>query len=98
VQIKLLQILQERTFSPVGSHDRLRFHGRVIAASIRPLNELRQQGVFRDDFYFRLCSRIITVPPPRQRLQEEPRELEILVTSILKRILGPVDDFMAPLV
>jgi hypothetical protein len=98
VQIKLLQILQERTFSPVGSHDRLRFHGRVIAATNRPLNELRQQGVFRDDFYYRLCSDIITVPSLRQRLQEEPRELELLVTSILKRMLGHGGDFMTPLV
>jgi transcriptional regulator with AAA-type ATPase domain len=98
VQIKLLQILQERTFSPVGSHDRLRFHGRVIAATNRPLNELRQQGVFRDDFYYRLCSDIITVPPLRQRLQEEPGELELLVAGILKRMLGPAGDFMAPLV
>jgi len=88
VQIKLLQILQERTFSPVGSHDRLRFHGRVIAATNRPLDELRQQGVFRDDFYYRLCSDIITVPPLRQRFREEPRELEVLVAAILKRVIG----------
>jgi len=88
VQIKLLQILQERTFSPVGSHDRLRFHGRVIAATNRPLGELRLQGVFRDDFYYRLCSDIITVPPLCQRLQEEPGELEVLVAGILRRIIG----------
>jgi hypothetical protein len=88
VQIKLLQILQERTFSSVGSHDRHRFHGRVIAATHKPLDEMRRQGQFRDDFYYRLCSDIITVPPLRQRLQEEPRELELLVASILQRMIG----------
>jgi len=98
VQIKLLQILQERTFSPVGSHDRLRFHGRVIAATNRPLDEMRQQGQFRDDFYYRLCSDIITVPPLRQRLQEEPRELEVLVTGILTRMIGPEGKSMVGLV
>ncbi len=98
VQIKLLQILQERTFSPVGSHERLRFNGRVIAATNRPLNALRQQGTFRDDFYYRLCSDIITVPPLRQRLREEPRELAALVSSILRRMIGPAGEEMAPLV
>lgn len=89
VQIKLLQVIQERTFTPVGSHDRQRFQGRVIAATNRPLDDLRRTGQFRDDFYYRLCSDIIVVPPLRQRIQEEPRELEVLIGSILKRM---VDD------
>jgi transcriptional regulator with GAF, ATPase, and Fis domain len=88
VQIKLLQVIQERTFSPVGSHERLRFNGRVIAATNRPLDELRHKGQFRDDFYYRLCSDIIVVPPLRQRLQEEPRELEELIGSILRKMVG----------
>jgi DNA-binding NtrC family response regulator len=88
VQIKLLQVLQERTFSPVGSHDRLRFHGRVIAATNRPLDEMRRSGHFRDDFYYRLCSDIITVPPLRQRVEETPRELEVMVSHLLARMLG----------
>ncbi len=98
VQIKLLQILQERTFSPVGSHDRVRFHGRVIAATHKPLDEMRQHGLFRDDFYYRLCSDIITVPPLRQRLQEEPRELELLVAGILTRMIGTDGKSMVGLV
>ncbi len=88
VQIKLLQILQGRTFSPVGSHAKLRFHGRVIAATNRPLDELRQQGLFRDDFYYRLCSDIIVVPTLRQRIQEDASELNLLVANILERMIG----------
>ena len=88
VQIKLLQVIQERTFTPVGSHERQRFQGRVIAATNRPLDDLRRAGQFRDDFYYRLCSDIIIVPPLRQRIQEEPRELETLIGSILKRLIG----------
>lgn len=88
IQIKLLQVLQERTFSPVGSHDKLRFHGRVIAATNKPIDELRREGRFRDDFYYRLCSDLITVPPFRQRIQETTKELEQLTQHILYRICG----------
>ncbi len=88
VQIKLLQILQERTFSAVGSHDRLRFHGRVIAATNRPLDDMRRKGQFRDDFYYRLCSDTIAVPSLRERIAEEPRELEVMVDHLLTRMVG----------
>ncbi len=88
VQIKLLQVLQERTFTPVGSHEKLRFRGRVIAATNKPLDQLRATGQFRDDFYYRLCSDIITVPPLRQRIWEDRRELDDLLASILQRLTG----------
>ncbi len=88
VQIKLLRVLQERTFSPVGGHETARFSGRVIAATNRPLDELRARGAFRDDFYYRLCSDVIEVPSLRQRLREDPRELDALLGFILRRILG----------
>jgi transcriptional regulator of acetoin/glycerol metabolism len=51
VQIKLLQVLQERAFTPLGGHEKKRFAGRVIAATNRPLDELRRDGRFRDDFF-----------------------------------------------
>ena len=88
IQIKLLQILQDRTFSPVGSHERERFHGRVIAASNRPIRALRDEGRFRDDFFYRLCSDIIVVPPLRQRLREDPSELGDLLAVTVTRIVG----------
>lgn len=88
IQIKLLQVLQERTFSPVGSHDKLRFKGRVIAATNKPIDALRREGRFRDDFYYRLCSDIITVPPLRQRIRETPRGLDVLTNHLLDRICG----------
>jgi transcriptional regulator with AAA-type ATPase domain len=97
VQIKLLRVLQERTFSPVGSHEQIRFRGRVIAATNKPLEELRGAGGFRDDFYYRLCSDTITIPPLRQRLREDPRELEALLTHIMARIAGPAAAGLLPL-
>ena len=86
VQIKLLQVLQQRTFSPVGGHEVLRFEGRVIAATNKPLDRLRRDGAFRDDFYYRLCSDVIEVPSLGLRLQEAPSELEALVAHILRRM------------
>lgn len=98
VQIKLLQILQERTFASVGSHTKERFHGRVIAATHKPLDTMRQTGLFRDDFYYRLCSEIVVVPPLRQRLAEEPREMAVLTGEILQRLLGPDGRELVPFV
>jgi DNA-binding NtrC family response regulator len=91
-QIKLLKVLQDREFSPVGSHERRRFSGRVIAASNRCIDELRVRKLFRDDFFYRLCSDLIEVPPLRQRLAEDPGELDDLLAVTLRRILGDVDD------
>jgi DNA-binding NtrC family response regulator len=88
VQIKLLQVLQERTFCPVGSHEPLRFRGRVIAATNRPLETLRESRLFRNDFFYRLCSDVIQVPPLRQRLQEAPDELRELVSHLLTGMMG----------
>jgi DNA-binding NtrC family response regulator len=88
VQIKLLQVLQERIFIPVGSHNHKRFEGRVIAATNRSIDELRSKGNFRDDFFYRLCSDVITVPSLRQRIEELPSELEQMVNLLVIRITG----------
>jgi transcriptional regulator with PAS, ATPase and Fis domain len=88
IQIKLLQVLQERTFSPVGSHSLKRFEGRVIAATNRPIEDLRKKGNFRDDFFYRLSSDIITVPTLRQRIEESPSELEQMVSLLVTRMTG----------
>jgi hypothetical protein len=95
IQIKLLQVLQERTFSAVGSHEKQRFSGRVIAATNRPLDLLRREGHFRDDFYYRLCSDVIVVPPLRQRLAEDPAELALLLQHLVLRLAGePVPEIV----
>ena len=91
VQIKLLRVLQERVFTPVGSRRARRFRGRVIAATNRGLTELRA-GLLREDFYYRLCSDVIVMPPLRARLAEAPGELESLVRKLLERTLGTASD------
>lgn len=88
VQIKLLKVLEERVFCPVGSHDEKRFQGRVIAATNRPLKELREGEAMRDDFFYRLCSDIIMTPPLRQRVVESPEELDDLLAFTIDKITG----------
>jgi len=88
VQIKLLRVLQERSFSPVGTHEISRFNGRVIAATNRPKKEILHGTVFRDDFYYRLCSDIIEVPPLSKRIMEKPSELDDLLDFTIQRMTG----------
>jgi len=92
VQIKLLHVLQERTFSPVGSHQKERFSGRVIAATNKDINALRQQNKFRDDFYYRLCSDIIRVPTLSERIRENEKELQDLVGYAVQQIVGVANE------
>ncbi|MCF7669768.1 MAG: sigma 54-interacting transcriptional regulator, partial [Verrucomicrobia bacterium] len=88
IQIKLLKVLEERQFASMGSHDRKQFDGRVIAATHHNLDELRGKGRFRDDFYYRLCSDCINVPGLRERIRENPRELDELIAHTIQRITG----------
>ena len=88
VQIKLLRVLQERLYTPVGGREERQFAGRVIAATHRPLDELRRDGRFRDDFYYRLSSDVIHVPPLRTRVAEDPQELDDLLDSLIPRLVG----------
>jgi len=92
VQIKLLQVLQERSFCPVGSHEAIRFRGRVIGATNHPLESLQGQKLFREDFFYRLSSDLIEIPPLRRRLQETPAELPELVAHVLTNIIGRKDE------
>ena len=87
-QIKLLKVIEERNFSAVGSHKKLYFNGRVIAATNKSLNKLREQGTFRDDFYYRLCSDIIHVPSLRQQIAEDHNSIKILLDHVIQKIIG----------
>ena len=88
IQIKLLKVLQERQFTPVGTHESCRFSGRVIAATNRDVDQLRSEGEFRDDFYYRLSSDVIRIPSLSKRLSEDANELAVLVGSLLTRMMG----------
>lgn len=66
-QVKLLRVLQEREFERVGGNETIRTNVRVIAATNRNLEELLEQGMFREDLYYRLNVFPIHIPPLRER-------------------------------
>ncbi len=87
IQVKLLRVLQSRTFQPLGGTDSRRFAGKIIAATNRDLPAEIRAGRFREDFYYRLCSDQLTTPTLREQLDAAPDELATLVAHIAGRLL-----------
>lgn len=81
-QTKLLRVLQDRTFYPVGGESARSTEARVVAATHQPIEELVGEGRFREDLYFRLKVVEIRVPP----LRERPRDIPLLAEALLERI------------
>ena len=73
LQKKLLRVLEDRRFSPLGSRRQLALACRVVAATNRPLAADLAAGRFRRDLYERLAALTVPVPPLRQRLEDVPR-------------------------
>lgn len=73
LQIKLLRVFEDRCISPMGSNEVLDLDVRFLAASKENLLEAVEAGTFRRDFYFRLASSTLHVPPLRERREDIPR-------------------------
>jgi two-component system, NtrC family, response regulator AtoC len=80
-QAKLLRLLQEKEFYPVGGTEKKMFNGRIVALTNKNLKELVENGRFREDLYYRLNVINIVVPP----LREHMNDLEMLVIHFMKK-------------
>ncbi len=88
VQVKLLRVIQTRTFQRLGDTTPRRFEGKLIAATNRDLSEEIRKGRFRDDFYYRLCADTIHTPSLAEQLAGSTDELQHLVRFIAARVAG----------
>lgn len=71
-QAKLLRLLNEKTYTPLGSREVRRFTGRVIAATNRDLHAMTESGQFRRDLYYRLNAVELNMPPLRDHREDIP--------------------------
>lgn len=75
-QVKLLRLIQEGSFTPVGSDHPQRFEGRLVVATNRDLGQEMAAGRFRADLFYRLSAHRVHIPPLRERLEEMPSLLD----------------------
>lgn len=76
LQVRLLRVLQEKSYVPLGGVDSIRTDVRVVAATNRNLLSLVQENMFRQDLYYRVNVVQITLPPLRERLDDIPLLVE----------------------
>ncbi|MBW2020660.1 MAG: sigma 54-interacting transcriptional regulator [Deltaproteobacteria bacterium] len=101
VQVRLLRVLEQKVYEPLGATKALKTNARVIAATHRNMEEMVQQGRFREDLYYRINVVKLSLPP----LSERKEDIPLLVDHFIERfnhltgkhIVGLSKDAMAVL-
>jgi len=81
VQVRLLRVLQDKTYEPVGGVSSVKANVRIITATNKKLDQLVQQGKFRDDLYYRINVMKLELPPLRERKED----IRLLVDHFISR-------------
>lgn len=101
MQLKLLRVLQERRFEPVGSTQTIEVDARVLLATNKPLEELVSKGDFRQDLYYRINVVSVELPPLRERTSDIPPLASHFLTkhsaALGKHMTGFSDDALRAL-
>ncbi len=87
IQVKLLRVLEDKSFERVGGTRKIAMEARIIAATNRNLSEAIKEGSFRDDLYFRLSTVPIYLPP----LRERPGDIPLLVQYLIEKFNTKLD-------
>jgi len=80
MQVKLLRVLQEKTYEPLGSTESVEHNVRIIAATNKNLEDLVRQGRFREDLFYRINVFKINLPPLRERMEDIPLLIEHFIS------------------
>lgn len=84
-QVKLLQVLQDGTFSRVGGAETIHTNARIIAATNSDLKEMAESGTFRKDLYYRLNVFPIEIIPLRNRKEDLPHFIDLFLNNLNKK-------------
>lgn len=99
LQVRLLQVLQNRTYEPLGSVASETADVRIIAATNRNLQELVKRGTFREDLFYRIHVIALSLPPLRERKEDIPLLIDHFIKTFNslqnKRIAGITDEALA---
>ena len=82
MQAKLLRVLQDKKVKKVGSNEAKPVNVRIIAATNRDLEAMVREGTFRDDLYFRLNVISVNIPPLRERVEDLPMLVDVLIDKV----------------
>ncbi len=93
MQAKLLRVLQERKVRPLGASNEIAYDARIVAATNRNLEELVQQGSFREDLFYRINVLHLEVPPLRTRGGDILVLAQFMLERAARRADKPIDKF-----
>jgi len=85
-QVKLLRLIQEREYQPLGSDDTIKTNARIITATNKALERLANEGKFRKDLFYRLKIHSINLPPLRERHDDIPLLLNHFIEKYSKEL------------
>lgn len=90
LQVKLLRVLQEKQYYRVGGNEPIPIDVRIIAATNRDLEKMVEEGLFREDLYYRLNVVVVPLPPLRDRIEDLPELVQLFLKEFSLKYDKPI--------